>query len=120
MRSIAEQVRDAFLCKLKPSASARGVLQDERDARGLAQDEPERLNRTGDLNAPALAPGADASHHWQHGQEHPDPGDVGEPEQEAADQQRHAGCHESAASGGEYALAAGPGPVHVWVTVLDL
>ena len=110
--SVAEQVIHTFLGKLQQGAPSRGVLEDDLDAGGLVDDEPGRVNGASDHDTVAPAPGGQAGQQRQCGQEHSDAGDIGEPEQEAADQQGQAGGHEGTAACGEYVSDAGhcPGP----------
>src|ERR1035437_8451918 len=94
---------DLLLCELKLGASARVVLQDDGDSRGLVDYEPGWVNGAGDHDVVVVAPGAQVGQQRQRRQEYSDPGDVGEPEQQTADEQRQAGCQECTAAGGEYA-----------------
>src|SRR5450759_1762594 len=106
---------DLLLCELKLGASARVVLQDDGDSRGLVDYEPGWVNGAGDHDVVVVAPGAQVGQQRQRRQEYSEPGDVGEPEQQTADEQRQAGCQECTAAGGEYAPDSGPRLGHVWV-----
>src|SRR5665647_812916 len=106
---------DLLLCELKLRASARVVLQDDGDSRGLVDYEPGWVNGAGGHDVVVVAPGAQVGQQRQRRQEYSDPGDVGEPEQQTDDEQRQAGCQECTAAGGEYAPDSGPRLGHVWI-----